>query len=125
MLRARSSASRLVSPTPTSSLRAWQVRICKALLEEDEAWDEAEARALTEGAWREDARGMRAISRSMFNDSLFELTDMWCARAAPAIDLLNAQATACHALRTAGRSRQVRMSTSTFCAGCTRGSLSC
>jgi hypothetical protein len=49
------------------------VRICKALLEEDEEWDEGEARRLTEEAWQEDSRGTGALTRTMFNDSLFEV----------------------------------------------------
>jgi hypothetical protein len=49
------------------------VRICKALLEEDEEWDEGEARRLTEEAWQEDSRGTGALTRTVFNDSLFEV----------------------------------------------------
>ena len=46
------------------------VNVCKALLEPDEEWDEAEARRLVEGAWEEDSRGTNRLTRSMFNDSL-------------------------------------------------------
>ena len=46
------------------------VNVCKALLEPDEEWDEAEARRLVEGAWQEDSRGTNRLTRSMFNDSL-------------------------------------------------------
>ena len=48
------------------------VRVCKALLEEDEQWDEVEARRLVQGAWVEDSRGQSSMSRSLFNDTLFE-----------------------------------------------------
>lgn len=48
------------------------VRVCKALLEEDEEWDEGEARRLVQEAWAEDSRGHSSMTRSMFNDSLFE-----------------------------------------------------
>lgn len=49
--------------------------IMKTLEEDDEEWDEAEAKRLTAEGWQEDARGADAMTRSMFNDSLFE-----CAR---------------------------------------------
>ena len=53
-------------------------RLCKALLEEDEDFDEPEAIRLTEEAWLEETRGHGGgMTRTMFNDSLFELTDMW------------------------------------------------
>ena len=46
-------------------------RLCKALLEEGEEWDEDEAVRLTEDAWKEETRG-GVMTRTMFNDSLFE-----------------------------------------------------
>ena len=54
-----------------------ELQVCKALLEDDEQWDEAEAYRLVEGAWREDTRGTGSMSATMFNDALFELADVW------------------------------------------------
>ena len=53
------------------------VRVCKALLEDGEAWDEQEAIRLVEGGWHDDSRGTGRLTRTMFNDGLFELADMW------------------------------------------------
>ena len=52
---------------------ALYVNICKALLEDDEEWDEGEAIRLCEEAWEGDSRGTGRMTRTMFNDSLFEL----------------------------------------------------
>jgi hypothetical protein len=46
--------------------------VCKALLEDGEQWDEAEATRLVEEAWAEDSRGSGRLTRTMFNDALFE-----------------------------------------------------
>ena len=48
------------------------VKVCKALLEEGEEWDGVEARRLVKEAWVEDSRGNPSMSRSLFNDTLFE-----------------------------------------------------
>ena len=66
------------------------MRVCKALLEDDEEWDEAEAVRLVEGAWKEDSRGTERLTRTMFNDSLFEV----CKFAAEALSLAAAAASA-------------------------------
>ena len=47
------------------------MRLCKALLDEDEEWDEAEAKEMVEGSWQEDSRGEGAMTRPMFTDGLF------------------------------------------------------
>lgn len=52
---------------------ALYVRVCKALLDEDDEWDEEEAVRLTEESWAEDSRGKPQMNRSMFNDGLFEV----------------------------------------------------
>ena len=63
---------------PRAAYLQMMVLVCKALLEEDEEWDEGEALRLSEAAWQEDARGdPLTISRSLFNDAIFELADMW------------------------------------------------
>ena len=54
------------------------LRIQKALLEEGDEWDLAEAMALLDEAWASDTNGRGdALRRTEFNDSLFELTDVW------------------------------------------------
>ena len=57
--------------------REMYLRICRALLEEDEVWSEAEAERLAELAWEEDAKGLGFLTRTAFYNSLFELADMW------------------------------------------------
>ena len=57
------------------------VRVSKALLEDDEPWDEEEARQLVEAAWTSDARGKPSMTRLEFNDALFECADMWTSSA--------------------------------------------
>jgi len=54
------------------------MRVQKALMEAEEDWDEEEADALVEDAWMSDTHGRGdEISLAEFNDSLFELADMW------------------------------------------------
>lgn len=48
------------------------VRICKVLLEQDEEWNEEEATRIIGEAWSEDSRGQPSMTRTVFNDSLFE-----------------------------------------------------
>ena len=57
--------------------RAIFLRIFKALLEEGEPWDAKEADELVNTAWIADAHGKPdTMSRTEFNDSLFECADM-------------------------------------------------
>lgn len=51
------------------------MRMNRAMLEADEQWDEEEARKIAEAAWDEDSRGLAMMTRSMFNDALFEFVD--------------------------------------------------
>jgi len=54
------------------------IRVSKGLLEaESEGWDEAALAHLVEEAWEEESNGMGHLRHSQFNDSLFELVDMW------------------------------------------------
>ena len=58
------------------------LRIHKALLDEDDEWDEVEAEELIEEAWLSDTKGRGdRMSRTEFNDSLFELAE--CVAEAP------------------------------------------
>ena len=52
--------------------------INRALLDPDETWDQEEAEDLIEQAWLSDTHGRgKYMNRTEWNDSLFELTDMW------------------------------------------------
>lgn len=54
------------------------LRVHKALLEPEEEWDQDEAEELIEQAWLSDTHGRgKSMSRTEWNDSLFELADMW------------------------------------------------
>lgn len=54
------------------------MRIFKALLEEDEVWDEHEADELVAVAWVSDAHNkIDSMTHTEFNDALFECADMW------------------------------------------------
>jgi hypothetical protein len=67
------------------------IRVSKGLLEaESEGWDEAALAHLVEEAWEEESNGMGHLRRSQFNDSLFELVDMWTntTEAAEYVDVL-------------------------------------
>ena len=74
------------------------IRMCEALLDEDEVWDAAEARRITEESWEEDSQGLGALTRTMFADGLFELTDVWTESVAPKeyCDFLRRKLTACY-----------------------------
>mmetsp|Transcript_37762 Transcript_37762/g.99857 ORF Transcript_37762/g.99857 Transcript_37762/m.99857 type:complete len:467 (+) Transcript_37762:124-1524(+) len=52
-------------------------KISKALLEADGAWNEEEARILSEEAWVSDTHGTGKLTRTLFCDSIFEVADMW------------------------------------------------
>ena len=56
---------------------AVMMNVCKALLDDGEEWDEAEARRLSTDAWDVDSGGRGHLTRTEFNDSMFELVDMW------------------------------------------------
>ena len=71
---------------PKAAYVAVYARICKVLLEETEEWDEAEVIRLVEESWQTDSRGKGSLTRTMFNDSLFELADMWCVHS-PCLEL--------------------------------------
>ena len=61
------------------------VRVSQAIFEfESEEWDEAELMRLVEEAWDEESGGQDQLTRSRFNDSLFELVDMWTDTVEPA-----------------------------------------
>ena len=55
----------------------------RAPLLQGEEWDVEEATALVEAGWMEDTRGTGVLSRSMFNDSLFEFVDVWAETSKP------------------------------------------
>ena len=74
---ARSVRLRENAVLPRAAHQLLCVALVRALLEEDEAWDEQEALRLARQAWETDTRGENALSRTLFNDSLFELADMW------------------------------------------------
>lgn len=75
------------------------VRVCKALLEEGEEWDEKEAERIVNGAWEEDSRGSGRLTRTMFNDGLFEylLDIVRIARPSPGGRVLSWEFTLVHA----------------------------
>ena len=56
---------------------AVMMNVCKALLDDGEEWDEAEARRLSTDAWDVDSGGRGHLTRTEFNDPMFELVDMW------------------------------------------------
>lgn len=57
---------------------AVMIRINRALLDPDEPWDQEEAEELVQEAWLSDTHGRgKTMSRTEWNDSLFELADMW------------------------------------------------
>ena len=61
------------------------VRVSQAIFEfESEDWEEAELVRLVEEAWDEESGGQGHLTRSQFNDSLFELVDMWTDTVEPA-----------------------------------------
>lgn len=65
-------------PLPKNAYVAVFVRVCKLLLDEDEEWDEIEATRIVEDAWEEDSHGLGHMTRSMFNDAVFELAECAC-----------------------------------------------
>jgi hypothetical protein len=61
------------------------VRVSQAIFEfESEDWEEAELVRLVEEVWDEESGGQGHLTRSQFNDSLFELVDMWTDTVEPA-----------------------------------------
>ena len=58
---------------PQASHERLCVLIIRALLEEEESWDEAEAMRLARSAWHSDTHGRGRLSRTLFNDAIFEL----------------------------------------------------
>ena len=61
------------------------VRVSQAIFEfESEDWEDAELVRLVEEAWDEESGGQGHLTRSQFNDSLFELVDMWTDTVEPA-----------------------------------------
>ena len=61
------------------------VRVSQAIFKfESEDWEEAELVRLVEEAWDEESGGQGHLTRSQFNDSLFELVDMWTDTVEPA-----------------------------------------
>ena len=53
------------------------VLCCKALLEPGEDWDLEEAERLANEAWASDSHGLSFLTRSAFNDAIFELADQY------------------------------------------------